>query len=450
MVSIRKLAELAGVSHVTVWRALRGKPGVNPQVLERILALAAAHHYHPNRLAEGFFSGKTRTIGLVVENLPSYFYSRMCNGVMEAAFADRVHVITLNMYGINGEPRQLSLLISLLIEQRVDGIIIASGLVPVPAQLVFEMWSHDIVPVVLCDTPSEKPLDRVQTDERRLTQMALEYLWQLGHRRIIYCGYDPMSARNYAMKQAFLAHGIPLEYFIEKAHIYVSLPEQADEYLDAFCRMPAPPTAITCFDDHQAMQLLLRAQRRGWRVPDDVSIIGCGNDCLGCALLTPTLTSIEQNPEEIGARAYAVLQRRQREGDAPSTWMPETICVPPTLVTRESCAPLHERTPVSRVAADGSRSRPKPAANCPPTTEVTTDVHPPLARILAACSGALSKRELMLRLGLRNEKHFRVAYLTPALDSGYLERTIPDKPRSSQQCYRLTARGLKEKGMILL
>jgi ATP-dependent DNA helicase RecG len=46
----------------------------------------------------------------------------------------------------------------------------------------------------------------------------------------------------------------------------------------------------------------------------------------------------------------------------------------------------------------------------------------------------------MAQLGLRDSKHFRLSYLTPALRSGYLERTIPDKPRSSRQCYRLTAK----------
>ena len=53
MVSIRKLAQLAGVSHMTVWSALHDKPGVSPEVRARILALAEEYHYHPNRLVEG-------------------------------------------------------------------------------------------------------------------------------------------------------------------------------------------------------------------------------------------------------------------------------------------------------------------------------------------------------------------------------------------------------------
>ena len=52
-----------------------------------------------------------------------------------------------------------------------------------------------------------------------------------------------------------------------------------------------------------------------------------------------------------------------------------------------------------------------------------------------------SRQQLLLDLGLRDREHFRKAYLMPALESGLLERTIPGKPQSSKQRYRLTAQG---------
>lgn len=103
MVTIRKLAEIAGVSHMTVWLALHGKPGIRPEVRARVLALAEAQHYHPNRLAEGLLSGHTRTIGLIVEHVAWHFPSRICHGVLNAAFQDEVHVITLGMLDKNGD-----------------------------------------------------------------------------------------------------------------------------------------------------------------------------------------------------------------------------------------------------------------------------------------------------------------------------------------------------------
>ena len=73
MVSLRKLAELAGVSHMTVWSALHDKPGVSPEARARILALADEYHYHPNRLVEGLITGKTRTIGHITEQFDLAF-----------------------------------------------------------------------------------------------------------------------------------------------------------------------------------------------------------------------------------------------------------------------------------------------------------------------------------------------------------------------------------------
>jgi ATP-dependent DNA helicase RecG len=75
------------------------------------------------------------------------------------------------------------------------------------------------------------------------------------------------------------------------------------------------------------------------------------------------------------------------------------------------------------------------------TPEVTPEVAPEVARILPLCTGPASKRELQQAVGIRDEKHFREAYLRPALESGLLERTIPDKPQSSKQRYRLTSKG---------
>ncbi|MHB8902432.1 MAG: Fic family protein [Thermoguttaceae bacterium] len=64
-----------------------------------------------------------------------------------------------------------------------------------------------------------------------------------------------------------------------------------------------------------------------------------------------------------------------------------------------------------------------------------------VARLLVLCRSPRSRQELLTKLGLSDREHFRKAYLLPALESGLLERTIPDKPQSSKQRYRLSAKG---------
>lgn len=343
MVSIRKLAELAGVSHIAVWYALHNKPGVNPEARARILALAEELHYHPNRLVGGLISGQSRTIGYITEDSRWYFCAQVGAGIIHAAYRDQVNVITLNSAPVNSELAEripLAALVSQLIEQRVDGIIISAVATPhaISKKSVLEMWSHDIVPVLIGDTISEKSLDRVIADERRIAQLAVEYLLHLGHQRIAYCGLSRQHLRDKEVYRAMQSRGLSLKYFSTGGELTAPNMAGAEAHLDLLLRRPFPPTAILCFEDHIAAQLLLHAQQRGLSIPGDLSILGCANDVIG-GYLTPALTSIEQHPEEIGRRAYELIQRRHREEDVPGERRPETIFVPPGLIIRASCGP---------------------------------------------------------------------------------------------------------------
>lgn len=73
--------------------------------------------------------------------------------------------------------------------------------------------------------------------------------------------------------------------------------------------------------------------------------------------------------------------------------------------------------------------------------EVTGEVTGEVERLLRAMTGEMARQSMQDALGLRHEDHFRAAYLRPALASGLLEMTVPDKPRSNKQRYRLSARG---------
>jgi hypothetical protein len=74
------------------------------------------------------------------------------------------------------------------------------------------------------------------------------------------------------------------------------------------------------------------------------------------------------------------------------------------------------------------------------TPEVTPEVAPEV-RLLGVLRGEMSRQALQEALGLRDDEHFRKAYLLPALDAGLVEMTIPDRPTSRLQQYRLTRRG---------
>ena len=342
MVTIRKLAQLAGVSHVTVWCALHNQPGVSAEARARILALAEEQHYHPNRLVEGYLSGRTHLIGYISHHFSSSFPARLCEGLIHAASRDRAHILSLNM--ALGQPLQpqLSPLISQLIEQRVEGIIICCGNTTVSIKSVLEMWSHDIVPVLIDDTRSEKPLDHIDPDERQLAQCAVEYLLHLGHRRIAYCGLDWPHIRSREVCRELKKRGLSLEYCIGDTGKSARRPQWSADTLTGLSPEAFPPTAVICFEDRIAFHLLTCVQQHGFHVPGDLSILGCSNASDG-EVLTPPLTTIEQHPEEFGRRAYELIKRRHEAGEAPGERLPETILVRPQLVIRESCSPPNPR-----------------------------------------------------------------------------------------------------------
>jgi hypothetical protein len=73
--------------------------------------------------------------------------------------------------------------------------------------------------------------------------------------------------------------------------------------------------------------------------------------------------------------------------------------------------------------------------------EVTPEVTPEIARMLTVLEGEMNRTEIMEALGLKDERHFREHYQQSAVAAGLVEMTIPDKPKSSKQRYRLTALG---------
>lgn len=100
-----------------------------------------------------------------------------------------------------------------------------------------------------------------------------------------------------------------------------------------------------------------------------------------------------------------------------------------------------EDWPETRLLDDVEGNEFKAVIPRPTTTEVTKEVATEVERVLRALVGEMSRQELQEGLALKNDEHFRKAYLLPALGSGLVEMTLPDKPRSSNQRYRLTALG---------
>lgn len=328
MPNIRKLAELAGVSIATVSRALNNASRIAPETRDRILTLAAEHHYHRNRAASSLWTGTSRTIGCLVPHLGVPFSARIVRGVIEAADALDLHVIV-------GETRQsvdtITMRIHRMVEQRVDGVILFSGCDDtLPKSALLELWSHDITTVFLDRMPCEVPVCRVVDSQSNSINVAINYLVTLGHRRIAAISLG--DEKN--IRTLLTARGLTTRYVTDAQAI-----ADTDAYfLNTLMGTAGAPTAVFCPDGFAAT-LLEIARAHGVVIPSDLSVLGLGNDHM-CNTTFPHLTSVELCPEDLGHQALALIQERRAAKIAPHM---ETGIFPlaaePFVVERTSCGP---------------------------------------------------------------------------------------------------------------
>ena len=340
MPSLRKLAELAGVSPSTVTRALRGDSRISLETRTRIQALARECHYLPNRLAQSVMSGISNTLGLVLPSVVTPYSARLLSGVLHAATAAGYRVLIRESF------YQLSTSLSVIqmfIEQRVDGILLDCGhLASIPRTTILAMRSHGILPVGLDATQCVDAIDHVHTDEEAMTTEAVDYLLHLGHQRIAFVGHTVGGAlvgRGEFIHRAFRRRGLSTRYFVpvDDTPPYERLP--VADMLVRVMSMEPSPTALIAWEDPLAALFLKAAMRLGMHVPGDFSLLGFGNLPIA-NLLSPMLTTFEQHPEIVGQRAVELFLARLHDEHAARRTPPRVTTIAPTLIKRESCAPF--------------------------------------------------------------------------------------------------------------
>jgi LacI family transcriptional regulator len=329
MVTVRQIARLAGVCPATVTRALRGDRYVRAEVRQRVREIAELYQYRgTQRPAES----RTQLLGCVVPSLQFDFYARLVRGVLGEAFAEGYQVCVLEAHS-QGVHTQTA--IHTLAEQGVAGILVGSEqFTPLPREVVLALRGRNVTPVSIDLTPFEAEIDTVGNSEEEIAGLAVEYLASLGHQRIAFAGMlpAPLCGRPLAVSRALQRRGLPASYLIDVGTLDFAHADAA-RILDRIAAYPHPPTALIAWEDRLAARVMQTAHARGLRIPRDLSVMGISNHELA-SLTTPSLTSIEQHPEEIGRRAMALLLHRLNE-EAPTA--PASITVPCRLVVRDSC-----------------------------------------------------------------------------------------------------------------
>jgi LacI family transcriptional regulator, repressor for deo operon, udp, cdd, tsx, nupC, and nupG len=329
-VTLRDVAEQAGVSLATASRALSDAYGVAPSTRSRVLAVAEQLSYVVSPEASRLAGGRTGRVALVVPHIDRWFFGAVVSGlesVLHPAGLDLLLYQTDDLEDRRGFFDQLPA------RRKADAVVVVGFPLEQRERERIELMG---VHVVSAGGQAEE-YPYVCIDDAEAGRQAVEHLLFLGHRRIgmvesvdpDHPGWPEVPGRSAAYRAAVAAAGLELD-----PDLVVSLPwggESGAEAMQQLLSLRHPPTAVYAHSDEVALGAVRTIRRAGLRVPEDISVIGIDDHPL--AALTD-LTTVQQPAHEQGARAARIVLALLGSQQADLH-----VTLPTRLVVRRSTAP---------------------------------------------------------------------------------------------------------------
>jgi DNA-binding LacI/PurR family transcriptional regulator len=307
--TITEIANQLGVSPSTVSRALNNHPAISKKTKKTVLKLAKKLNYQPNLLALNLLRKKTNTIGVIVPEITSYFFSSVINGIQ-----DLVKPLGLNMIiGQSNESyEEEKSIVQTFASIRVDGFLIS----PSSESKNFDhlkMLMNNNIPLVIFDRDCEGiNVDKVFVDEYKGAFQAVEYLIITGCKRIAHiAGQQTLSTARHrlkAYKDALKKHNMPvLEDYVVECNGFT--PEHGIDPTKKLLNLPNPPDAIFTINDGIAIGAMYVIKDLGIKIPDEISVIGF-DDSPHSPYFKPSLSTVWQPTYEMGMLSARILMKR--------------------------------------------------------------------------------------------------------------------------------------------
>lgn len=305
-VTIYDVAREAGVSMATVSRVVNGNPNVKPMTRKKVLGAIERLGYRPNAVARGLASKKTTTVGVIIPDISSLFFSELARGIEDIATMYKYNIILCNSDQRLEKELQL---INTLLEKQVDGLLFMGA--EIKEDHLQALTSTQVPTVLAATRDADNKLPSVTIDHYQAAYDATEALIQRGHKRIgMITGpmSDPLGGlmRFEGYKQALKDAGISLdEALVAGGNLFY---ESGLAHTKEFLQLKEPPTAIFAANDEMAIGAIHAVQDSGLHVPNDVEVIGHDNIRL-TEMVRPRLTSVVQPMYDIGAVAMRLLTK---------------------------------------------------------------------------------------------------------------------------------------------
>lgn len=329
---IRTVAALAKVSIATVSRTINGSPAVSERLSKRVWQAIEQLNYFPNTHARSLVSGRSRILGIIVENITNPFFPELIQSFEEIAVA---HGYELLVSSSNSDPAILANCVRRMLERKVEGVAVLSFGAEEP---VLDQLVNNDIPMVLAEFRLGNPkVSTILLDYSTGIHEAIKYLADLGHGKIAFLAgphklHSAITRENdfrSAMEKAGL--DIHKQWIIECDHTLKG-------GVTGFGKLQAladRPTAILCSNDMTAIGVLRAAYMQGLNVPKDLSVIGL-DDIDFAEFTLPPLTTIRLSRVDLARAAFEALRQQAEEAGNPQ--MQREFLVSTSLVLRGSTA----------------------------------------------------------------------------------------------------------------
>lgn len=314
MTTIREVADLAGVSYTTVSHVINNTRFVSEETRQKVIAAMQVLGYHPNALARSLRRGETLTLGLILPDSSNPFFAEVGHSIEDTAFRQGYSLILCNTEGDTQKEFQY---VKVLCEKQVDGVIfIATG---DQADSLDLLLSQEIPVVVIDRELPEVGVDAVLLDNYKAGYQATKHLLELGHRRIACLtgpsNITPSAQRVIGYQRALAEAAIQVEEdLIVRGDFH---PRSGHDATSNLLKRPNRPTALFACNDLMAFGSISAAFIAGYKVPDDLAVVGC-DDIELASYFHPPLTTIAQPKTLIGQTAIELILERIREPARPA------------------------------------------------------------------------------------------------------------------------------------
>ena len=343
MVTIRDVAKESGFSSTTVSIVLNNAPlarYIPPATKKKIERAAQRLGYRPNQFARSLRSKRSHTVGVMVFDMTDPFCTLILRGIENTLYqASYLPILT----DVHNEGSRFERYLEMLLDRRIEALIVIANWVFLDINLLADLEKSSIPTAMIgCELKTDS-ISSVIVDNELGGHLALEHLHSLGHRKVAIIrgpkALTDSSPRWRGIRNFAKESGLELD-----SRLIVDMPESRDplasvelgyKLTEELLRQKRSFTAMLAFDDMSAFGAIRALSRAGIRVPEQCSVIGF-DDVATSSIYTPSLTTVRQPMETMGASAVgvvldginAVLEKREVS--------PRHRVVAPELVVRES------------------------------------------------------------------------------------------------------------------